>query len=137
MRLSVDWYAQHLNEGDDVLDLCAAYDSHLPEMRLGRVVGHGMSASEMASNPALDSYFVKDLNTDPSLTTFGTTFDVVLCCMGMPYLKYPEDVCHEVYRILKPGGRFLISFTSHCFPEKTITGWIERTLDERFELVKK
>jgi len=130
-----NWYRQYLKEGDVVLDLCSAYDSHLPEIEFESVVGHGMCRPELAANSRLDSYFVKDLNEDPTMPSSDGVYDHVICCMGLQYLKFPEDICYEVHRILKPGGKFLVSFTSHCFPEKTVTGWLERTLDERADLV--
>lgn len=130
-----NWYRKYLKNGDVVLDLCSAYDSHLPEMTFDNVVGHGMCGPELAANPRLNSYFVKDLNEDPMIPSSDGVYDHVLCCMGLQYLKFPEDVCYDVHRILKPGGRFLVSFTSHCFPEKTVTGWLERTLEERADLV--
>ena len=41
------YYREALSEGDDVLDLCSSWVSHLPrELTLGRVVGVGMNACE-------------------------------------------------------------------------------------------
>lgn len=106
-------------------------------MELKNVIGHGMCGPEMAANARLDSHFVKDLNDEATVPAEDRFYDNVLCCMGLQYLKYPEDVCYDVQRILKPGGKFLVSFTSHCFPEKTVVGWLERTLEERVQLVKR
>eukprot|EP00210_Caulerpa_lentillifera_P000705 g682.t1 len=132
------WYGSILQEGWSVLDLCSAYDSHLPnDTQFSRVTGHGMSSPELATNSALTEYFVKDLNKDPEIPCPDNYYDAVLCCMGLQYLKFPERICKEILRVLKPGGRVLISYTSHCFPEKTISGWLERTLDERQQMVTK
>lgn len=131
------WYSTILQEGWSVLDLCSGYDSHLPAIQFSKVTGLGMSTPELAANSALTDYFVKDLNIDPQIPSPDDYYDAVLCCMGLQYLKFPEEICKELLRVLKPGGKVLISYTSHCFPEKTLTGWLERTLDERLDMVSK
>lgn len=132
------WYTQHLRPDDRVLDLCSAYDSHLPcTLQLGAVQGHGMCQGELAANPVLRSYVVCDLNKRPRLPLQSDSYDAVLCCMGLQYLRYPEQVLAEVHRVLKPGGKLLIAFSSHCFPEKTLAAWLERTLRQQVELVKR
>ncbi|CAD7700590.1 unnamed protein product [Ostreobium quekettii] len=131
------WYGEHLHPGDYVLDLCSSDDSHLPcALELAAVEGHGMCQGELAANPALTGYFIQDLNNDPTLPLPNDKFDAVLCCMGLQYLVYPEKVLSEVRRVLKPGGKVLVSFSSHWFPEKTVTAWLERTLEQQVELVK-
>ena len=120
-----------------MLDLCSRYDSHLPEIVLECVVGHGMCEPGLKANPLMQSFFIQDLNETPSLNIEDGTLDCVLCCMGLQYLKFPEDICHEVHRVLKPNGKFLVSFTTHGSQERTIAGWLRRTPDQRVELVKK
>ena len=59
------WYAEVLAPGSDVLDLMSSWVSHLPgaeALSLGRVVGLGMNAAELAANPRLASWDVVDLN---------------------------------------------------------------------------
>lgn len=52
--------------GADILDLGSSWVSHLPaEKKFGRVVGHGMNAAELARNPQLDEFFVRNLNESP------------------------------------------------------------------------
>ena len=34
------------------------------------------------------------------------TFDAVTCCFGLLHLERPEQAIAEVYRVLRPGGRF-------------------------------
>jgi hypothetical protein len=50
------WYGEVLAPGIDVLDLMSSWVSHLPAaeaLPLGRVVGLGMNAAELAGNPRL------------------------------------------------------------------------------------
>ena len=56
------------------------------------MVGHGLNAQELAKNPRLDYFFVKDLNEDQKLDSDGCSFDAVLCTVSVQYLQYPEKV---------------------------------------------
>lgn len=56
-------YRERIRPGGEVLDLMSSWVSHLPpEISYKRVVGHGMNAAELAKNPRLDAFFVKNLN---------------------------------------------------------------------------
>jgi hypothetical protein len=47
-----------------------------------RVVGHGMNAAELARNPRLDTFFVRDLNAQPSgWAAADESYDAVVCCV--------------------------------------------------------
>jgi hypothetical protein len=63
-----DLYQERLRPRWDVLDLMSSWVSHLPpDVRYRRVVGHGLNAQELARNPRLDYFFVKDLNREHQL----------------------------------------------------------------------
>jgi ubiquinone/menaquinone biosynthesis C-methylase UbiE len=52
-----------------------------------------------------------------NLTLPDSSVDVVLCCLGLMYLPEPERAMCEMRRILRPGGRVVISVwgeRSHC-----------------------
>jgi SAM-dependent methyltransferase len=117
------WYAEVLPPGGEVLDLMSSWVSHLPDpaaLPLGRVVGLGMNAAELAANPRLASFDVRDLNADPRLPYADTCFDAVLCAVSIQYLVRPVEVFAEVARVLRPGGRVAISTSHRCFPTKAI-----------------
>jgi SAM-dependent methyltransferase len=135
-RLS-ELYASHLTPGDDVLDLMGSWVSHLPDVELGRVVGHGLNAEELARNPALDDWAVADLNADPSLPFDDGAFVAVLCAVSVQYLQYPGAVFAEVRRVLRPGGVCVVSFSNRMFPTKAVRAWRTRTMDERALLVSR
>ncbi|KAF8715104.1 hypothetical protein HU200_027658 [Digitaria exilis] len=131
-----DLYRERLRPGWDVLDLMSSWVSHLPpELKLGRVVGHGLNAQELARNPRLDRFFVKDLNTDQQLALEGASFDAVLCTVSVQYLQYPEKVFAEIFRVLKPGGVCIVSFSNRMFYEKAIGAWRDGTAYSRVQLV--
>jgi SAM-dependent methyltransferase len=117
------WYSEVLAPGSEVLDLMSSWVSHLPApaaLPLGRVVGLGMNAAELAANPRLASWHVVDLNASPRLPHPGASFDAVLCAVSIQYLTRPLEVFAEVARVLRPGGRVAIATSQRCFPTKAI-----------------
>ena len=130
-------YAARLAPGADVLDLMSSWVSHLPDAPLlGRVTGHGMNAEELAANPRLDAWWVQDLNRDPALPLGDASQDAVLACVGVQYLQRPVEVFAEVARVLRPGGRVMVSYSDRCFPTKAVAAWLALDMAGRAELVR-
>ncbi|KAK1383872.1 S-adenosyl-L-methionine-dependent methyltransferases superfamily protein [Heracleum sosnowskyi] len=129
-------YRQKLRADTEIFDLMSSWISHLPgEVQYKRVVGHGLNAQELARNPRLDYFFVKDLNQDQDFELESCSFDAVLCTVSVQYLQQPEKVFTEVCRILRPGGVFIVSFSNRLFYEKAISAWREGTAYSRVQLV--
>jgi SAM-dependent methyltransferase len=131
-------YRNLLEDGGVWLDLMSSWRSHLPDdIQPERVVGLGMNAEEMTDNPQLDSQRVHNLNKNPRLPYDDKQFDAVLCAVSIQYLTQPITVFEEVNRVLKPGGRFIISFSNRCFPSKAVAIWLSTTDGQHIELVKR
>jgi SAM-dependent methyltransferase len=129
------WYHEVLTPAGDVLDLMSSWVSHLPDaarLPLGRVVGLGLNAEELAANPRLASFDVCDLNAEPKLPYADASFDAVLCALSIQYLVRPVEVFAEVARVLRPGGRVAIATSHRCFPTKAIRAF--QLLDPRERL---
>jgi SAM-dependent methyltransferase len=112
-----------LAPGADELDMMSSWVSHLPDataLRLGRVVGLGMNAAELAANPRLAASDLQDLNEQPRLPYPDAAFDAVLCAVSIQYLTRPVEVFREVARVLRSGGRVAIATSPRCFPTKSI-----------------
>ena len=142
-------YRQYLGQlqGDNVvvLDLGSSHVSHVPDEISGdkryKFIGHGMNAQELARNPILGSWFVRDFNADPPSPTSPLVFeddslDAVLCCCSIQYFQYPEQIFAEIRRVLKPGGICLVSFTNRAFWNKAISAWGNTSEYGRVQLVK-
>ncbi|MEN9521555.1 MAG: hypothetical protein RLZZ381_4143 [Cyanobacteriota bacterium] len=131
-------YQQELQPDSRILDLMSSWVSHLPpEMQFAHVEGHGMNETELAKNPRLDHYFVQNLNQNPKLPLEDADFDAVLITVSIQYLQYPEAVLSEIYRVLKPNGVVIISFSNRMFYQKAIAAWRDGTDTERVNLVRK
>ncbi|MCO5561491.1 hypothetical protein L7F22_015112 [Adiantum nelumboides] len=129
-------YRNRIPPNSEVLDLMSSWVSHLPpDVTYKRVVGHGLNAAELARNKRLDSFFVKDLNLDPHFEAADASFDAVLCTVSVQYLQKPEQVFAEIYRMLRPGGVCIVSFSNRMFYEKAIAAWREGTAVSRIQQV--
>ncbi|PSB21815.1 SAM-dependent methyltransferase [filamentous cyanobacterium CCP1] len=131
-------YRERLKPNSVIFDMMSSWVSHLPEdMEFEHVEGHGLNESELARNPQLDHYFVQNLNQKQLLPLPDRSFDAVLNAVSVQYLQRPEAVFAEIYRVLKPGGIAIISFSNRMFYQKAIQAWRDGSEDDRVELVKR
>ena len=130
-------YRKRLKPNARIFDMMSSWVSHLPEeLEFGHVEGHGMNELELAKNPRLNNYFVQNLNQNPKLPLPDRDFDAVINAVSVQYLQYPEAIFSEIYRILKPGGIAIISFSNRMFYQKAIAAWRDGTEMSRVQLVK-
>ncbi len=133
-----DLYRTYLKPQTRILDMMSSWVSHLPEeMTFEHVEGHGLNAEELAANPRLNHYFVQNLNQTQLLPLEDESFDAVLNTVSIQYLQYPEAVVAEMYRILKPGGVAIVSFSNRMFYQKAIQVWRDGSDAVRLDLVKR
>ena len=133
-----DLYRQRLKPNSRILDLMSSWVSHLPEeMAFEHVEGHGLNAEELDRNPRLNHYFLQNLNQNQLLPLPDQSFDAVLNTVSVQYLQRPEAVFAEIYRILKPGGIAIVSFSNRMFYQKAIEAWRESSESDRVELVQR
>jgi SAM-dependent methyltransferase len=130
-------YAEVLPAGGRLLDLMSSWRSHLPEgFRAGDVVGLGLNAEEMAENPHLTSHVVHDLNREPRLPFEDEEFHGAMCAVSIQYVTHPLLVFREVWRVLRPGAPFVVSFSNRCFPTKAVAVWLDSTDQRHLTLVR-
>jgi SAM-dependent methyltransferase/FKBP-type peptidyl-prolyl cis-trans isomerase 2 len=129
-------YGRLLQPGMRVLDLMSSWQSHLPAAPQPiEVVGLGLNEAELQQNPQLTSYLVYDLNLMPTLPFTADSFDAVTCTVSVEYLTQPLKVFKEIWRILKPGGAFILTFSNRWFPPKVVKIWTELLDYERLGLI--
>jgi SAM-dependent methyltransferase len=130
-------YRERLSPNTRIVDMMSSWVSHLPdELKFEYVQGHGLNEQELAKNPRFDSYFVQNLNQDLKLPLENESFDTVLNTVSVQYLQYPEAIFAEIYRILKPNGIVIFSFSNRMFYNKAIAAWRDASELDRVELVK-
>ena len=129
-------FQQLIPENAEALDLMSSWRTHWPEDHpRRRIVGLGMNAAEMADNPQLDEYLLKDINADPTLPFADESFDAVMITVSVQYLTRPLEVFGEVSRVLRPGGVFIVTFSNRCFPTKAVRVWRGTNDEDHIELV--
>ncbi len=130
-------YRDRLKPNTRIFDMMSSWISHLPEeIEFAHVEGHGMNEEELAKNRQLNHYFVQNFNQDLKIPLPDQDFDAVLNCASIQYLQYPDAIFYEIYRILKPGGMAIISFSNRMFYQKAISAWRDNSEEGRVELVK-
>eukprot|EP00239_Pterosperma_sp_CCMP1384_P008680 CAMPEP_0197858926 /NCGR_PEP_ID=MMETSP1438-20131217/33098_1 /TAXON_ID=1461541 /ORGANISM="Pterosperma sp., Strain CCMP1384" /LENGTH=277 /DNA_ID=CAMNT_0043475235 /DNA_START=253 /DNA_END=1083 /DNA_ORIENTATION=- len=135
-------YSSHLQPHHHVLDFGASWNSHLPPgYKAAHMTGLGMNQQELDANLALDNRDIVNVNTDTwrSLPYDSNSFDCILCCCCIQYLRHPEAVLAELHRVLRPGGCILVSYSRPSMAqEKTVRAWLEgrRGPSERVFLMK-
>lgn len=126
---------EELDLHGDVLDLCSSWVSHF-RVAPTHLVVLGMNAVELARNPQATDRLVHDLNHNPRLPLAGASFDAATCCVSVDYLVRPIEVFDDVARVLRPGARFVCTFSNRCFPTKAIRGWLAADDDGHLGLVQ-
>jgi len=131
-----DYYREVLPPGGAILDLMSSWVSHLPaDVGFGRVAGLGMNREELAANPRLTEFCVRDLNTYPALPYEAESFDAVLCAVSIQYLTQPVTVFADVRRVLRRGGISIVAMSHRCFPTKAVRAFHVLPREGRLELV--
>ncbi|MEL6262969.1 MAG: class I SAM-dependent methyltransferase [Cyanobacteria bacterium J06626_6] len=131
-------YRDHIPPDSRVFDMMSSWVSHLPgDVDYAHVEGHGLNQEELARNKQLDHYFVQNLNKNQTLPLESQSFDAVINTVSVQYLQYPEAVFTEMYRVLKPGGIAIVSFSNRMFYQKAIALWRDSSEASRIELVKR
>jgi len=128
-------YKKVIEPDDKILDLMSSVHSHLPVRSDISVFGLGLNSEEMASNTALSSNIVHDLNANPKLPFADGEFNVVLCSLSVEYLIHPQKIIKEATRVLSPGGKIIFSFSNRWFPPKVTTLWTQLHEFERMGLI--
>jgi SAM-dependent methyltransferase len=132
-----DLYRDRLRPHTHIFDLMSSWVSHLPdEIEFAHVEGHGMNGEELAKNSRLDHYFLQNLNQNQLFPLADQSFDAVLNTVSVQYLQHPEAIFAEIYRVLKPNGIAIISFSNRMFPHKAIAAWRDGSEADRIDLVK-
>ena len=121
-----------------ILDICSSWVSHYPlefKDTMKRISATGMNPLELMANDQLSDYEARNLNINPKLPYEDNTFDAVTCVVSIDYLIHPIEVLKEVRRVLKPGGKVIISQSNRCFPSKAIAMWLDMNDRQHLELI--
>ncbi|MDA0163636.1 class I SAM-dependent methyltransferase [Solirubrobacter ginsenosidimutans] len=83
-----------------------------------------------------DELVVFDGDPNEPLSYGDDAFDDVLCTGGVGTFTHPRDTFADVARILRPGGRFVCTFTTLLFTEEAVRGWVSTDDAGRVRIVR-
>jgi SAM-dependent methyltransferase len=118
----------------DVLDLMSSWISHF-DTKPARLRVLGMNEIELGANPMADERIVHDLNAEPRLPLGDESVDDEVCCVSVDYITRPVDVFRDIARVLRPGGRFVCTFSNRVFATKAIRAWLYGSDEDRCAIV--
>jgi len=73
---------------------------------------------------------------DAQLPYGDDAFDDVLCTGGVGTFTRPRDTFADVARVLRPGGRFVCTFTTQVFTAAAVRGWVSTDDAGRVRIVR-
>ena len=130
VRALTNYYKENIADGSAILDICSSWVSHYPAdfpEKMSRIAATGMVKGELERNDQLTDFEPKNLNVDPTLPYDDNTFDVATCVVSVDYLVKPLEVFREIHRVLKPGGKFILSQSNRCFQTKAVMMWLQQS----------
>ena len=131
-------YKNEIKNNSTVVDLMSSWDSYLPnEKNYKQVIGHGLNKDELEKNKQLNSFWVQNFNLNQKIPLDNNSVDYCLMVAAWQYLQYPEALSREVARILRDGGKIVVSFSNRAFWHKTPNIWTTSTEEERIIYVRK
>ena len=128
-------YSEVIETDSIILDLMSSWVSHLPDYSFSKVIGHGLNIQELERNPRLNQYWIQDLNINQQIPLENNSVNYCLLTAGWQYLQYPEKISSEMLRIVKPKGKFIISFSNRAFWEKSPNIWINSSDQARIDYI--
>jgi hypothetical protein len=133
------YYRNTIKDGSDVLDICSSWVSHYPlefPDTMGKISATGISTLELQFNDQLTGgYKQADLNAETKIPYPDNSFDVVTCVVSIDYLIDPITVLKEAHRVLRKGGKVILSQSNRCFPTKAIAMWLKMNDRQHLELI--
>jgi len=133
------YYRNNIKRGSDVLDICSSWISHYPlefPDTMGKICATGINTLELQFNDQLTGgYKQADLNVETVLPYPDNSFDVVTCVVSIDYIIDPIAVLKEAHRVLRTGGKIIISQSNRCFPTKAIAMWLKMNDRQHLELI--
>jgi SAM-dependent methyltransferase len=133
------YYRNTIKDGSDILDICSSWVSHYPlefPDTMGKICATGISTLELQFNDQLTGgYKQADLNVETKIPYPDNSFDVVTCVVSIDYIVDAIAVLKEAHRVLRKGGKVILSQSNRCFPTKAIAMWLKMNDRQHLELI--
>ena len=110
-----EYLGASITSGCTILDVGAGSGGIVTEFKnaTNNLIGIDVDKKGISRNNFLDRAIIGDAERLP---IESNSVDVVVCQFVLEHLKNPEEVFREIYRVVKPGGRFVFITTNVCNP---------------------
>ena len=147
-------YRRSITRNSDLLDICSSWASHYPTEfpeTMKSIRATGMNYVELFFNDQLtDGFVVADLNGNNFVNKPGDgprgdygafsefdneSVDVITCALSIDYLMDPIQILMGCNRLLRVGGKVIVSFSSRFYVTKATRLWRVTGINFHLELV--
>ncbi|OGD79204.1 hypothetical protein A2368_00480 [Candidatus Collierbacteria bacterium RIFOXYB1_FULL_49_13] len=94
-----------------VLDLGCGYHANFLNS-ISTNIQHGTGIDLAVGRPARPNLQLLSLSTDAKLPFKNASFDVITALAIIEHVEHPHTMLREVYRLLRPGGKLLLTTPS-------------------------
>lgn len=130
-------YHTLIQESDTIVDLMCGSDSHLPnDIHYKNLIGIDINEKALQENHRLTKRIIQDIHKKTHLPLKENTVDYVCLCGVVEYLRTPLETLQECFRILKPAGRIIISFSPNLIAQRATALWQALDNDDRQKIIK-
>ncbi len=117
-------YHTFIQKSDTILDLMCGSNSHIPAtISYQNLIGIDIQEEALQQNHQLTKKILQDIHKNPVLPLDNDSIGYICLCSVIEYLRQPLFILKECYRVLKPSGRIIISFSTHFLATRTIALW--------------
>lgn len=120
------------NNGKGVLAPAEQGEKHYDILE---VIGLGLNAAELSTNPLLTTTILQDLNANPTLPTSLLPLHATVCVVSIDYLTSPLAVLSSLRDRTVQGGSVHLVLSNRCFPTKAVGRWVRSSEEERVRMV--
>ncbi|MFH1744864.1 MAG: class I SAM-dependent methyltransferase [bacterium] len=101
----------HVPKNGKICDICCgAKGSFLFEAR--NLISEGVGLDKEVEPRQEENIIFKKVSIDKEIKEDSNYFDCVVLLAAIEHLSYPQEIIQECYRILRPGGKILITTPS-------------------------
>lgn len=100
----------YIKPGDILLDVCC-YDGYFMNKVKG-IISKGYGIDELSTDKEQDNLTFKKFRIEKKLPFKSNFFDSAVMLAVLEHIPYKEAIAKELYRVLKDGGRVIITVPS-------------------------
>lgn len=110
-RLRINKVKPHIAPGSSLLDIGCGQGILLRQIK--NLIKHGVGLDQKAKGFLEDNLEIRSCRLRDHLPFNSNSFDVVTMLAVLEHLELPETILKETWRVLKPGGKIVLTVPSN------------------------